>query len=100
MRLTCPGPGNDEGGAGEPAPRWHLYLILCRNDTLYAGITTDLARRYEQHARGAGARYTRANPPQRLIGSRSYPTRSAASRAEFEIRQLPRAKKPNYLRTP
>ena len=85
---------------GEPAPRWHLYLIECRNGALYAGITNNLERRYAQHVRGTGARYTRANPPLRLIGSRSYPSRSAASRAEFEIRRLPGARKPTYLREP
>ncbi len=79
-------------------PPWRLYLIECRNGAFYAGITNDLARRYAQHVAGKGARYTRANPPVRLLGSRPYPDRGAALRAEHAIRQLPRAEKPGFLR--
>lgn len=79
---------------------WYLYLIECRNGAFYAGITNDLERRYAQHAAGRGARYTRANPPVRLLGARAYPDRSAAARAEYAIRQLPRAAKPAFLHAP
>ncbi|MBB5207612.1 GIY-YIG nuclease family protein [Chiayiivirga flava] len=83
-------PDADRGG-------WCLYLIECVNGALYAGITNDLPRRYAAHCEGRGARYTRANPPRRLVGSRPYPDRAAASRAEYAIRQLPRARKIGYL---
>ena len=79
---------------------WYLYLIECRNGAFYAGITNDLERRYAQHAAGRGARYTRANPPVRLVGSRAYPDRSAAARAEYAIRQLPKSAKPAFLLAP
>lgn len=77
--------------------QWCLYLIECRNGAMYAGITNDLDARYAAHAAGRGARYTRANPPVRLIGSRPYADRAAASRAEWEIRQLPRERKIGFL---
>ncbi len=83
--------------AGVDKP-WYLYLIECRNGALYAGITNDLERRYAEHAAGKGARYTRANPPVRLVGSQAYPDKSAALRAEHAIRQLPKAGKPVFLR--
>lgn len=76
---------------------WCLYLIECRNGSYYAGITNRLEARYAAHAAGRGARYTRANPPLRLLGFRSYPDRSSASRAEWEIRQLPRDRKLAFL---
>lgn len=76
---------------------WYLYLIECRGGAYYAGITNDLEARYRAHANGAGARYTRANPPLRLLGSRAYPDRSAAARAEWEIKRLPRERKLAYL---
>lgn len=76
---------------------WFLYLIECRNGALYAGITNDLAARYQAHVDGKGAKYTRGNPPMRLVGAKSYPDRSSASRAEWEIRQLPKAKKRGFL---
>ena len=80
--------------------RWYLYLIECRNGAFYAGITNDLKRRYAEHAAGRGARYTRANPPIRLLGARAYVDRSAAARAEYAIRQLPKNAKPAFLRLP
>lgn len=73
--------------------RWCLYLIECRNGSWYAGITNHLAARYAAHADGRGARYTRANPPLRLLGFREYPDRSSASKAEWAIKQLPRERK-------
>ena len=86
--------------AAEAAPAasgWCLYLIECRNGHYYAGITNDLQRRYDAHVAGRGAKYTRANPPKRLIGSRTYPDRSAASKAEFAIRKLSRHEKVRFV---
>ncbi|MET3651382.1 GIY-YIG nuclease family protein [Dyella japonica] len=76
---------------------WCLYLIECRDGSYYAGITNDLDARYQAHVNGKGARYTRSHPPLRLIGSRAYDNRAAASRAEWEIKQLPKHRKIDYL---
>jgi putative endonuclease len=82
----------------EPSQRpWYLYLIECQDGSLYAGITNNLEARYQAHIDGRGARYTRSHPPLRLIGSRPYADRAAASRAEWEIKQLPKQKKAAYL---
>ena len=77
---------------------WTLYLIECKNGAFYAGITTDVARRYAQHLSGKGAKYTRANPPKKLIGVKEYADRSDASKAEYAIKQLPKKLKVNFLR--
>lgn len=79
--------------------QWYLYLIECRDGSFYAGITNNLIARYEAHAAGRGARYTRAHPPLRLIGARPYENRAAASRAEWEIKQLPKHQKIAYLQS-
>ncbi|MBL8385239.1 MAG: GIY-YIG nuclease family protein [Burkholderiales bacterium] len=76
---------------------WYVYLLECRNGAYYAGVTNDLARRYAQHLAGKGAKYTRANPPQRMLGSRAYADRGEALSAEHAIRQLPRHRKVAYL---
>jgi putative endonuclease len=76
---------------------WYLYLIECNDGSLYAGITNNLTARYQAHTEGRGARYTRSHPPVRLIGARPYENRAAASRAEWEIKQLPKHKKIGYL---
>ena len=80
---------------GEPhaATEWVLYLLECDNGSFYAGITTDLNRRFAEHVFGVGARYTRANPPSRVIAVKGFPDRASASRAEAALKQLPRSEK-------
>ncbi|MHC9085737.1 GIY-YIG nuclease family protein [Luteimonas sp. RIT-PG2_3] len=75
-----------------PSP-WLLYLLECQDGSYYAGITTDLPGRFQAHVAGKGARYTRAHPPLRILASRGYPDRSTASRAEWQLKQLPRSRK-------
>lgn len=72
---------------------WYVYLIECRDGSLYTGISTDVGRRYAEHVAGTGARYTRAHPPHRLLASFPHPDRAAASRAEHAIKQLTPARK-------
>ena len=84
----------------EGSADWCLYLIECRNGAYYAGITNNLDARYAAHVSGRGARYTRANPPLRLVGRRNFPDKASAARAEWQIRQLPRALKPGFLLQP
>lgn len=79
-----------------PAP-WFLYLIECANGAYYAGITNDVDKRYAAHVAGKGARFTRANPPRHLVGSREFVDRRHAARAEWQIRQLPRDAKPAFI---
>jgi putative endonuclease len=49
--------------------------------------------RYAAHASGKGARYTRSHPPRRLLAAIEYADRSAASKAEYETKQLSAAEK-------
>lgn len=76
---------------------WYLYLIECRNGAYYAGITNNLEARYQAHVSGRGARYTRANPPVRLLAATRFADRASASRAEWQIKQLPRERKLAFL---
>lgn len=72
---------------------WFLYLLECESSAYYAGITNDLEARFVAHCQGTGARYTRANPPVKILASKPYPDRSAASSAEASLKRLPRSKK-------
>ena len=45
---------------------WFVYLVECVDGSLYAGIATDVDRRYAEHVAGKGARYTRSHPPRAL----------------------------------
>ena len=70
-----------------------VYILECASGALYTGITTHLKRRFAEHKNGTGARYTRANPPKRIVYSKKLKTRSAASKREAEIKSWPRERK-------
>lgn len=78
---------------------WHVYLLQCRDGTLYCGITTDPDRRLLQHngLLPGGARYTRGRRPVRLLACRVCPSRSEALRLEKAVKSLPRKKKSALL---
>jgi putative endonuclease len=73
--------------------RWYVYLILCRNGSIYTGIARDVIARFAQHLAGTGARYTRANPPRVLLAKFHCPTQSDAARLEAAIKKLGAADK-------
>ena len=75
---------------------WFLYLIECRDGSIYTGIAVDVAARYAAHLGGKGARYTRSHPPRRLLASHGYPDRASASVAEYEVKQLSPCEKRDY----
>ncbi len=67
---------------------WQVYIILCSDNSLYTGITTDVERRIAQHAAGTGAKYFRGRSPRQLVYLESGHDRSSASRREIEIKRL------------
>jgi len=79
---------------------WWLYLLECGDGSWYAGISNDLDARLRVHAAGRGARYTRGRGPFTLIASRPYADRASASRAEWQLKQLPRARKRAFFDAP
>jgi putative endonuclease len=76
---------------------WCVYLLECQNGAYYAGITNDLDARFLAHQTGKGAKYTRANPPLRIMASKGYENRSSASIAEAALKKLPRQKKLSFF---
>lgn len=74
-------------------PSWFLYLLECANGAVYTGIALDVQARFEQHRCGKGAKYTRANPPRRILATKRFRSRAAASREEWRVKQLTPAKK-------
>lgn len=75
------------------SPRWLVYLLRCRDGSLYTGITTDLPRRLAAHAAGRASRYTRSRLPVTLAYSEPQPSHSAALKREAAIKRLRRTQK-------
>jgi len=71
----------------------HVYILRCKDGTLYTGWTNDLERRLLAHNTGAGAKYTRMRLPAELVFSEAFETRGEAQRRECGIKRMSRVKK-------
>ena len=69
---------------------WYLYVIRTVGGSLYAGIATDVRRRYQEHATGGpkAARFLRAHPPRELVLNRRIGSRSLTLKVEYRFKQL------------
>ena len=76
-----------------PASGWQVYLLRCRDGSLYAGATVDIPRRLAAHQSGRGAAYTRSRRPVELVYSEPAGDRSSALRREAALKRLPRRAK-------
>jgi len=73
---------------------YFIYILKCSDDTLYTGITTDLARRVDEHnGSDKGAKYTKLRRPVLLVYSEESEDRSSASKREYAIKKLTRQQK-------
>ena len=77
---------------------WYLYVVRCSDESLYAGITTDLERRVQEHNESPkGARYTRARRPVELVIAWTYKNRSQASKAEYTFKKMHTKRKIQHI---
>ena len=72
---------------------WYVYIVRCRDDTLYTGSTRDVDRRVAVHNSGKGAKYTRSRLPVSPVYREACPDKSAALRREIAIKRLTRLQK-------
>ena len=79
---------------------WYLYILRCKDGSLYTGITTDVEKRLEAHRTGKGAKYTRGRGPLELVYREECGDHSDALRREAEIKRLPRDEKLKLIKKP
>lgn len=79
---------------------WQVYIILCKDNSLYTGITTAVQRRFAQHLAGTGAKYFRGHSPLKLVYLEDGHDRSSASRREAEIKKLRPEDKRRLIESP
>ncbi|HEX9715121.1 MAG TPA: GIY-YIG nuclease family protein [Desulfurivibrionaceae bacterium] len=73
---------------------WFVYLVRCRDGSLYCGIAKDLTRRVEEHnSADKGAKYTRGRRPVQLVYVEEAASRGTATQREGRIKRLSRARK-------
>jgi putative endonuclease len=71
----------------------YVYLLRCRDGSLYCGWTYDVDARLAKHNAGRASRYTKSRLPVRLAAAFELPDASAARREEARIKRLPRREK-------
>ncbi len=76
-----------------PMTTWFVYILLCRDKSLYTGIAKDVQKRFGEHLAGRGGAYTRSHKPIRILYTEPSTSRSAALIREAEIKRWPRSKK-------
>ena len=82
----------------KPAKRAFVYILRCADRSLYTGIARDVAVRLAQHNAGKGAKYTRPRLPVRVVYQEGPLSLTRALRREYQLKQLPRAKKLGVIR--
>ena len=71
----------------------YVYMLRCKDGSLYTGWTNDVARRFAMHCAGKGAKYTRGRGPLQLVYTEELPDRESALRRECAIKRLARTAK-------
>ncbi len=76
---------------------WLVYIIRCKDKSLYTGITSNLRRRLQSHSNGTGAKYTKGRGPFQLLYTEGFFSRSEASQREFVLKKLSLKQKLNLI---
>jgi putative endonuclease len=77
--------------------KWYVYILRCRDNSLYTGISTDVEARLEKHNAGKGAAYTRSRVPVTLVWFKACKTESAARKREALMKRWSKAQKEAFL---
>ena len=72
---------------------WIVYILYCRDNTLYTGITNNIARRLIMHNKGIASRYTRARLPVTLMAASRCMSKADALRLEIKIKKQSKERK-------
>ena len=76
---------------------WYFYIVRCKDNSFYSGMTNDLTKRIEEHNNGTGAKYTHSRKPVALVYSEKCSSASEARKREAQVKKWPRAKKEELI---
>ncbi len=77
---------------------WTVYILRCRDASLYTGVTNDLQRRVDQHQKGIASRYTRIRLPVKVVYHQTGFDHSSALKREAEIKKWSRLDKLSFIK--
>jgi len=78
--------------------KWYLYIVRCRDGSLYTGIATDVERRFAEHQENKGAKYLRGRGPLKLVFKKEMGKRGLALKIERLVKKLPKLKKEKLIK--
>ena len=78
---------------------WYVYIVRCRDGSLYTGIATDVERRMADHLANKGAKYLRGRGPLKLVFTKKVGKKGRALKVEHRVKRLPRHKKEALVKT-
>ena len=80
---------------------YYVYMLRCRGDVYYTGLTTDIPRRYRLHLSGKGAKFTRSHPPEAIAAAWYCGEKVAAAKVEYALKKsLTRPEKEALIAAP
>ena len=77
---------------------WFFYMVRCKDNSLYSGITVNVEERLKKHNHGTGAKYTSARRPVTLVYSEKCDTVAEAMKREKQVKRWPKIKKEQLAR--
>ncbi len=78
--------------------KWYLYIVRCRNGSLYTGIATDVERRFAEHQANKGSKYLRGRGPLKLVFKKQIGKKELALKIERLVKKLPKLKKEKLIK--
>lgn len=82
----------------EKTKQYYFYVLLCADNSLYGGFTTDVAKRFATHVAGKGAKYTKVHKPLKVLFSQEFASKHDALHAEWAFKHQSRQKKLQFLK--
>lgn len=77
--------------------QWYVYILECKDDSLYTGITNDLDKRMKSHQNGTGSKYVKRKGFLQLLHAITVADKSEAAKLEYKIKQLKRNDKITFF---
>jgi len=78
--------------------KWFVYILKCRDNSLYTGIAIDPKKRFKEHVSGKGGRYTRSHKPVKIVYLEKTSNRSKALKREARIKRMKKQDKLSLIK--
>ncbi len=77
---------------------YYTYMIRCKDNSIYTGMTNDIKNRFKEHKSGVGAKYTKTHPVEKLEIAWSSKNKSLACKLEYQLKQLTKLQKEKIIK--